>query len=74
MLLNDDEDFRVVLTDCIPHLHTMPEASVDMSVFSPPFPSVFAYTDAEALTSAIRKIWAERRSFTFRRSFTASAA
>ncbi|NBX74618.1 MAG: site-specific DNA-methyltransferase [Alphaproteobacteria bacterium] len=31
--------------DCIPHmLEYMPPASVDFSVFSPPFPSLFAYT------------------------------
>ena len=31
--------------DCIEHMTTMPDACVDMSVFSPPFPSLFAYTD-----------------------------
>lgn len=31
--------------DCIPHMAEMPAASVDFSVFSPPFPSLFAYTD-----------------------------
>ena len=33
--------------DCIEHMAEMPEASVDMSVFSPPFPSLYAYTDSE---------------------------
>lgn len=32
--------------DCIEHMAEMPEASVDMSVFSPPFPALFAYTDS----------------------------
>lgn len=33
--------------DCIPHmLNDMPESSVDFSVFSPPFPSLYAYTDS----------------------------
>jgi len=32
--------------DCIPHMATMPPASVDMSVFSPPFPSLYAYSDS----------------------------
>jgi len=34
--------------DCIPHMATMPPASVDMSVFSPPFPSLYAYSDSLA--------------------------
>lgn len=34
--------------DCIPEMHTMPEASVDFCVYSPPFPSLYAYTDSEA--------------------------
>jgi hypothetical protein len=44
MLLNDQE-WHIENTDCIEHmLTTMPENSVDMSVFSPPFPSLYAYT------------------------------
>lgn len=31
--------------DCITEMASMPQHSVDMSVFSPPFPSVFAYGD-----------------------------
>lgn len=35
--------------DCIEHmLNDMPESSVDFSVFSPPFPAMYAYTDSEA--------------------------
>jgi len=35
--------------DCIPHmLEEMEPASVDFSIFSPPFPSLYAYTDSEA--------------------------
>lgn len=34
--------------DCIEHMATLPDACMDMSVFSPPFPSVFAYTDLES--------------------------
>ncbi len=30
--------------DCIDHMAVMPAASVDMSVFSPPFPSLYAYS------------------------------
>ena len=45
MLLSDKQTYNVHLGDCIPHmLEAMPPASVDFSVFSPPFPSLFAYT------------------------------
>lgn len=30
--------------DCVEHMQEMPPASVDFSVFSPPFPSMFSYT------------------------------
>lgn len=48
MLLSPSEDYRIHLGDCIPHMATMPPASVDMSVFSPPFPSLYAYTSESA--------------------------
>ena len=44
MLLSDNESYHVHHGDCIEHMATMPAASVDMSVFSPPFPSLYAYT------------------------------
>lgn len=44
-LLEKNERWRVVQEDCIEHMAKMPPASVDFSVFSPPFPSLFAYTD-----------------------------
>jgi hypothetical protein len=48
-LLFDGEDYRVHLGDTIPHMLTdMPAASVDYSVFSPPFPSLFSYTSEAA--------------------------
>lgn len=34
--------------DCIEHMYDMPDASVDMSVFSPPFPALYAYTSSYA--------------------------
>lgn len=41
----DFELFAVHQGDCIPHMaEDMDENSVDMSVFSPPFPSLYAYT------------------------------
>lgn len=49
MLLSEDRNWHVHHGDCIPHmLQDMPENSVDMSVFSPPFPSLYAYTASEA--------------------------
>lgn len=45
----DDSDWSVFNGDCIPHmLDAMPEESVDFAVFSPPFPSLYAYTDSAA--------------------------
>lgn len=45
MLLEAGEEYRIRQGDCIPHmLAEMPPASVDFAVFSPPFPSLFAYT------------------------------
>lgn len=47
MLLSEGEQFKIHRGDCIPHmLEDMPESSVDFSVFSPPFPSLYAYTDS----------------------------
>ncbi len=43
-LLEPNERWRVVQQDCIEHMATMPAACVDFSVFSPPFPSLYAYT------------------------------
>jgi len=40
-------EFCIVNEDCIEHMATMQPASIDMSVFSPPFPSVYAYTSSE---------------------------
>jgi len=46
MLLDNGQDYHVHAGDCIEHMAEMPEASVDFSVFSPPFPSLYAYTSA----------------------------
>jgi hypothetical protein len=46
-LLSDRQEYHVHHGDCIPHmLEAMPESSVDFSVFSPPFPALYAYSDA----------------------------
>lgn len=33
--------------DCIEHMATLPHGCFDFSVFSPPFPALYAYTDSE---------------------------
>jgi len=49
MLIPTDEEFAIYKGDCIPHMMAdMPPQSVDFSVFSPPFPSLFAYTSSES--------------------------
>lgn len=48
MLLDYDEPYRMVNEDCITHMQQMPEASVDLSIYSPPFPALYAYNDSEA--------------------------
>jgi len=48
-VFDDSEQFHVHHGDCIPHmLQDMPEDAVDFAVFSPPFPSLYAYTDSES--------------------------
>ena len=47
-LIEDGECFNLHHGDCITHMAEMPEASVDFSVFSPPFPSLFSYTEKES--------------------------
>jgi hypothetical protein len=42
------EPFHIYKGDCIPHMASMPAASMDMAVFSPPFPSMYAYTSSPA--------------------------
>lgn len=44
----DVESYYVHHGDCIEHMATMPPACIDMSVFSPPFPALYAYTSSEA--------------------------
>lgn len=48
-LINDGKTWHIHHGDCIPHmLEGMPENSIDFAVFSPPFPSLYAYTDSAA--------------------------
>lgn len=44
MLLPDDQLWYIHKGDCIPHMAEIPETCVDFAVFSPPFPSLYAYT------------------------------
>ncbi len=48
MLLAHGEQWRLVDEDCILHMPTMPADCIDFSVFSPPFPSLYAYTSSES--------------------------
>jgi len=44
-MIKQDELLRVVQEDCITHMaEKMDESSMDFAVFSPPFPSLYAYT------------------------------
>lgn len=48
-MLLENERYRLHFGDCIPHmLDEMDPASMDMAVFSPPFPSLYAYTSETA--------------------------
>jgi DNA modification methylase len=48
MLIGDSEQWRLFHGDCIEHMADMPAESIDFSVFSPPFPSLFSYTSLES--------------------------
>ena len=45
-MLPNGTEWIIHPVDCIEHMATMPRESVDFSVFSPPFPAVYAYTDS----------------------------
>lgn len=47
-LLKPGQDWVVHHMDCIEHLHAMPAHSVDLSIYSPPFPAVYSYTSETA--------------------------
>jgi DNA modification methylase len=46
MLPSEIESYHVHHGDCIEYMATLPAESIDMSIFSPPFPSLYAYTSA----------------------------
>lgn len=44
-MIDDQQEYAIHFGDCIPHMaEDMPPTSVDMAVFSPPFPSLYSYT------------------------------
>ncbi len=47
-MLLENEEYRLIHGDCIEVMATLPPACFDLSVFSPPFPALYAYTASEA--------------------------
>lgn len=43
----DNSEWHIHHGDCIEHMASLPDACFDFSVFSPPFPSLYAYSDSE---------------------------
>jgi DNA modification methylase len=41
------ENYAAYNTDCVEFARTIPDNSIGLSVFSPPFPGMYAYTDSE---------------------------
>lgn len=70
-LLKSNKNWFIHLGDCIPHMEeVMPESSIDVAIFSPPFPSLYAYTDSEADIGNVDVMGAEAQihlSFFYRR-------
>jgi DNA modification methylase len=48
VLLNDGQSYHVHHGDTIPHMASMPAASVDLTVTSVPFPQLYSYTNENA--------------------------
>jgi len=47
-ILKDDEQWAIHHGDCIEQMAVMPAECIDFSVFSPPFPSVYAYSPSHS--------------------------
>jgi DNA modification methylase len=41
------DEYAIYNADCVEFARTLPENSIGLSVFSPPFPGMYAYTDSE---------------------------
>lgn len=48
MSILGNSEYNIHHGDCITHMADMPRQCVDMSVFSPPFPALYAYTSESA--------------------------
>lgn len=46
-MFDESKDWHVVRGDCIEHMAELPAAVFDLAVFSPPFPSLYAYTGSD---------------------------
>lgn len=60
-MLASNEDFRVHHGDCITHMAEMEPASMDFAVFSPPFPSLYAYTSSPADAGNVNDVRVEAK-------------
>lgn len=45
MQMNSENIWSLHHGDCIEHMATLPDAMFDLSIYSPPFPAMYAYTD-----------------------------
>lgn len=46
-MIKDDQKWHLHFGDTIEHMAEMPDHCMDMAVYSPPFPAVYAYSDSE---------------------------
>jgi DNA modification methylase len=47
-MINKNENWKIVNEDCIEHMATLPENVFDFSVFSPPFPALYSYSNSQS--------------------------
>ena len=47
-MINKNEEWKIINEDCIEHMATLPENVFDFSVFSPPFPALYSYSNSES--------------------------
>jgi len=47
-MINKNEEWKIVNEDCIEHMATLPENVFDFSVFSPPFPALYSYSNSQS--------------------------
>jgi DNA modification methylase len=62
MTTRKNEMWELCQSDCIPHMmRDMQPQSIDAAIFSPPFPSMYAYTDSAADLGNVDSFGAESR-------------